>query len=200
MFTIFKPRPFEGGRSSVVRSLWCLVVARHKTFVMFLSYLLLYTSGPRFSKLTMSLVNVSLKFLSSNMADTLIFLLKKCDSFFQQKYLLLPRKVYPFIFSACADVPYRRSILWYSVDMVLCFFCFFFFFLLLLLFSLCITCENKVLLREPITKTCLYNVDPLKPHFYIVKLGFTGVYIIFLISAQKHRFWLLIRTASARRF
>ena len=24
----------------------------------------------------------------------------------------------------------------------------------------------------------------LKPHFYIVKLGFTGVYIIFLISAQ----------------
>ena len=36
-----------------------------------------------------------------------------------------------------------------------------------------------------ITKTCLYKVDPLKPHFYIVKLGFTGVYIIFLISAQK---------------
>ena len=35
-----------------------------------------------------------------------------------------------------------------------------------------------------ITKTCLYNTDPLKPHFYIVKLGFTGVYIIFLISAQ----------------
>ena len=34
-----------------------------------------------------------------------------------------------------------------------------------------------------ITKTCLYNSDPLKPIFYIVKLGFTGVYIIFLISA-----------------
>ena len=31
-----------------------------------------------------------------------------------------------------------------------------------------------------ITKTCLYNFDPLKPHFYIVKLGFTGVDIIFL--------------------
>ena len=30
-----------------------------------------------------------------------------------------------------------------------------------------------------ITKTCLYNFDPLKPHFYIIKLGFTGVYIIF---------------------
>ena len=36
-----------------------------------------------------------------------------------------------------------------------------------------------------ITKTYLYNFDPLKPHFYIVKLGFTEVYIIFfLISAQ----------------
>ena len=33
-------------------------------------------------------------------------------------------------------------------------------------------------------KTSLYNGDPLKPHFYIVKLGFTGVYIIFLIYAQ----------------
>ena len=51
-----------------------------------------------------------------------------------------------------------------------------------------------------ITKTCLYNFDPLKPHFYIVKLGFTGVYIIFLISAQKHRLWVLVRTASPRRF
>ena len=31
-----------------------------------------------------------------------------------------------------------------------------------------------------ITKTCLYKFDPFQPHFYIVKLGFTGVYIIFL--------------------
>ena len=35
-----------------------------------------------------------------------------------------------------------------------------------------------------IKKIYLYNSDPLKPHFYIVKLGFTGVYIIFLISDQ----------------
>ena len=35
-----------------------------------------------------------------------------------------------------------------------------------------------------ITKSCLYIFDPLKPHFYIVKLGFTGVFIIFLISVQ----------------
>ena len=34
-----------------------------------------------------------------------------------------------------------------------------------------------------ITKAYLYNVDLLKPHFNIVKLGFTGVYNIFLISA-----------------
>ena len=40
-------------------------------------------------------------------------------------------------------------------------------------------------IHQPIiTKTYLYNFDPLKPHFYIVKLGFTGVYIIFLISTQ----------------
>ena len=51
-----------------------------------------------------------------------------------------------------------------------------------------------------ITKTCLYNVDSLKPHFYIVKLGFTGLYIIFLISVQKRRLWVLVRYASLRRF
>ena len=52
-----------------------------------------------------------------------------------------------------------------------------------------------------ITKTCLYSVaPPLKPHFYIVKLGFTGVYIIFLVSAQKDRLWVLVRIGSPRRF
>ena len=45
-------------------------------------------------------------------------------------------------------------------------------------------------------------LTPLKPHphFYIVKLGFTRVCIIFFISAQKHRSWVLVRTASVRRF
>ena len=46
--------------------------------------------------------------------------------------------------------------------------------------------------KSDITKTCLYNFDPLKPHFYIVKLGFKGVYIISLISAQKHWLWELL--------
>ena len=36
-----------------------------------------------------------------------------------------------------------------------------------------------------ITKTGLYSFD----HLYIVKLGFIGIYNIFLISAQKHRLW-----------
>ena len=44
--------------------------------------------------------------------------------------------------------------------------------------------DNIIKSVSYITKTCLYNFDPLKPHFYIVKLEFTGVYIIFLISAQ----------------
>ena len=35
-------------------------------------------------------------------------------------------------------------------------------------------------LHKIITKTSPCNEDPLTPHFYIVKLGFTGVYIFFL--------------------
>ena len=38
---------------------------------------------------------------------------------------------------------------------------------------------------DTITKTRLYNADPHQPHFYIAKLGFIGVYVNFLISAQK---------------
>ena len=34
----------------------------------------------------------------------------------------------------------------------------------------------------------VYNFDPFKPHFYIVKLGFPGVYIIFLYLL-KNRDW-----------
>ena len=35
-----------------------------------------------------------------------------------------------------------------------------------------------------ITKTRLYSFDPLKPHFYTIKLEFTAVYINFLICAE----------------
>ena len=43
--------------------------------------------------------------------------------------------------------------------------------------------------QETSRKHAYIMLTPLKPHFYIVKLGFTGVYIIFLISAQTHRLW-----------
>ena len=56
--------------------------------------------------------------------------------------------------------------------------------------------QNIFLFPQFIMKTYLYNFDPLKPHFFIIKLGFTGVYITFLISAQKHTLWVLIRTVS----
>ena len=48
--------------------------------------------------------------------------------------------------------------------------------------------------------TCPCNVDPLTPHFYIVKLGFTGIYFCFLFFALKHRLWVLVRTALLKRF
>ena len=53
-------------------------------------------------------------------------------------------------------------------------------------------------LQAPITKTRLYNFDRLKHHFYIVELGvYRGIHYF---SAPKHRLWVLVRTASARRF
>ena len=36
-----------------------------------------------------------------------------------------------------------------------------------------------------IMKTCLYNFDPLKRHFYIVKLGLIGVYIFFYFCPKQ---------------
>ena len=47
--------------------------------------------------------------------------------------------------------------------------------------------------------TCPCDLYPLTPHFYIVKLGCTGVYFC-LTFALKHRLWGLVRTASMRRF
>ena len=43
---------------------------------------------------------------------------------------------------------------------------------------------NIILYPATISKTCLYNFDPLKPHFYIVKLGFTRVYNFFLFLLE----------------
>ena len=57
--------------------------------------------------------------------------------------------------------------------------------------------EHATFKAESNTSTCTSRkhayiiLTPLNPTFIIVKLGFTGVYIIFLISAQKHRLWVL---------
>ena len=53
----------------------------------------------------------------------------------------------------------------------------------------CSQCADSDHPGHSIMKTCLYIFDPFKPHFYIVKLGFTGVYIIFLIFAQNIDCW-----------
>ena len=42
------------------------------------------------------------------------------------------------------------------------------------------------LIWQHITKTRLYNFDPLKSHFYIVKLGFIGLHIIFSYFCSKN--------------
>ena len=47
-------------------------------------------------------------------------------------------------------------------------------------------------------KTCLYNFDPLKPHFYNAKLGFTGytLFFLFLLKSIDYEYSLevLFRT------
>ena len=45
--------------------------------------------------------------------------------------------------------------------------------------------------------TCMCNLDPIAAKFYTVKLGFIGIYIIFLISALKQKLWVLVRTATS---
>ena len=52
--------------------------------------------------------------------------------------------------------------------------------------------DDWVMLRC-ITKTCLYNFDPVKPHFHTYIS-----YISYFFS--KHRLWVLVRTASVLEF
>ena len=51
-----------------------------------------------------------------------------------------------------------------------------------------------------ITKTRLYNFDPLKPHFFYSKTGVYRGKHYFSYFWSKHRLWVLVRTASSRRF
>ena len=47
--------------------------------------------------------------------------------------------------------------------------------------------------------TCPFDLYPITPHFYVVKLKFTGVINYFLIFALKQRMWVLVRTALPRK-
>ena len=60
-------------------------------------------------------------------------------------------------------------------------------FAVLLLFILAVLISLFLLFKTncTITKTRLYNFDPLEPHFYIVKLGLTG-YTLFFIFLLKN--------------
>ena len=58
--------------------------------------------------------------------------------------------------------------------------------------------ENRFL--QDITKTCLYNVVPFNPLLYSKTGVYKDTYIIFFYFAKKHRLWVLVRTASPRRF
>ena len=42
---------------------------------------------------------------------------------------------------------------------------------------------------KTIRKTCPCNIYPLKPNFYIVKLGYAGVYLFFLFLLQNIYCW-----------
>ena len=101
---------------------------------------------------------------------------------------------YAFLYTLLFEFSLCMQRIWYSFNIYIYIYISISIFLHFLLYS-CMTelrvlisytvvSERKMLQYSYITKTCLYNTDPFKPHFYIVKLGFTGVYIIFLISAQ----------------
>ena len=57
-------------------------------------------------------------------------------------------------------------------------------------------CIQQPIFRVFIMLTCLCDEDPLKPHFYIAKLGINRGIHYLLIFAPKHRLWVLVRTAT----
>ena len=57
--------------------------------------------------------------------------------------------------------------------------------------SFCHFWYNHIFIHQDNTSVCFIPLYTLTPNFYIVKLGFTGVNIIFLIFALKHRLLVL---------
>ena len=45
----------------------------------------------------------------------------------------------------------------------------------------CIFEQNQLKYKNT-TKICLYNFDPIKTHLYILKLGFTRVFFLYLLK------------------
>ena len=66
-------------------------------------------------------------------------------------------------------------------------------------FSLKMQCPKSFINRYIMQKSPC-NIDPLTPHFYIVKNWVYRGMHVFLIFALNHRLWALVRTASMRRF
>ena len=69
-----------------------------------------------------------------------------------------------------------------------------------IIFIICSSLQHLMLISIGIMLKCSCNVDPLTPHFHIVKLWFTKIYIIFHIYPIKHRSSVLVKTASLGRF
>ena len=63
------------------------------------------------------------------------------------------------------------------------------------LYHIVVSCCSKTLKVNNIMLTRRCSLYPLAPRFCKVKLGFTGVYIFFLVFALKHRVCLLVEAA-----
>ena len=79
--------------------------------------------------------------------------------------------------SACAFAQSKQNLHWAHLDSHGCkvfFLCFYFLFIYLFFFF------YFFFFFVPITKSYLYNFDPIKPNFYIVKLRLQGYTLFFL--------------------
>ena len=70
----------------------------------------------------------------------------------------------------------------------------------MMLLHLHVSQKEPMMMMMMITFTSQCIEHPGKPHCIMGKVGFTGVYIIFLNLAQKHIQWVLVRTALMRQF
>ena len=106
-------------------------------------------------------------------------------------YLYLKFQASSILLCLCSSVcvgPVQKPDCWFSHEAA--------HIMLFRLSFLCYIYRLKLLIR----KSCPCNIYPLKPHFYIAKLGYAWGMPIFLIIAPKYRLWALVRTASPMPF